>query len=456
MFSRSAAATLRRRPRTLALATPHPDCIALRACRVARAAVCRIRPGRRPGSAERPTRPAAAAPLAGADCRAPGRQAAHLRGPAEPPAARRHLVLPPGRRVRGRLRALVCPARPGRVEEIRVPHNWNAKDTLFNKASVGWYRKEFTLPASPKKAKHFWKVRFEGSNYRTKVWLNGKAIGGFTGYFPFEADLDGLRKGRNTLVVKVSSLRSNTDLTHWRPAAFNGYGTGGWWNFGGLLREVYVRKIDTIDIEDVQVVPRLRKVGGPAKVEVRVALRNLTEPRPRTWRSALTVDGERFALEPETVVAGGRRELIDQLHDRQAPAVATRQPQALRHDRGGPGRGKRLAQLSPALRGAQARDPPRRRDPAERQAPQPARREHPRGRQGRGRRALPGHAQPARLAPARSPGLRHPFPLPAPPGLPRGIRPLRDPVLGRRPGLPAPNTLLRPVRRAEPPCAPSP
>ena len=101
-------------------------------------------------------------------------------------------------------------------------------------------------------------------------------IGGYTGYFPFEVDLDGLRKGRNTLVVKVSSLRSNRDLTHWRPAAFNGFGTGGWWNFGGLLREVYVRRIDTIDIEDVHVLPHLPKVGGPAKVEVRAYLRNMT------------------------------------------------------------------------------------------------------------------------------------------------------------------------------------
>jgi beta-glucuronidase len=152
---------------------------------------------------------------------------------------------------------------------ISVPHNWNATDTLLDKSSVGWYRKEFKLPKSPKAAKHFWKVRFEGSNYRTKVWLNGKAIATFTGYFPFEADLEGLRKGRNTLVVKVSSLRSSTDLTHWRPAAYNGFGTGGWWNFGGLLREVYVRRIDTIDIEDVHVLPRLPKVGGPAKVEWR-------------------------------------------------------------------------------------------------------------------------------------------------------------------------------------------
>ena len=147
---------------------------------------------------------------------------------------------------------------------IRVPHNWNARDTTLEQArrSAGTARSS-SCRRSPKdeRKRTFWKVRFEGANYRTKVWLNGKTIGGYTGYFPFEVDLDGLRKGRNTLVVKVSSLRSNHDLTHWRPAAFNGYGTGGWWNFGGLLREVYVRRIDTIDIEDVHVLPHLPQGG---------------------------------------------------------------------------------------------------------------------------------------------------------------------------------------------------
>jgi hypothetical protein len=68
---------------------------------------------------------------------------------------------------------------------ITVPHNWNATDTTLNRSSIGWYRKEFTLPRSPKKARHFWKVRFEGNNYRTEVWLNGKHLTLYTGYFPF-------------------------------------------------------------------------------------------------------------------------------------------------------------------------------------------------------------------------------------------------------------------------------
>ena len=191
---------------------------------------------------------------------------------------------------------------------IRVPHNWNARDTEFNRATVGWYRKEFELPKLPKDEvkRTFWKVRFEGANYRAKVWLNGKSIGVYTGYFPFEANLDGLRKGRNTLVVKVSSLRSNRDLTHWRPAAFNGYGTGGWWNFGGLLREVYVRRIHTIDIDDVHLLPHLPRVGGPAKVEVRAYLRNMTS-KAREVNLVLAVDGERIVVKGKEVPGDGIR-----------------------------------------------------------------------------------------------------------------------------------------------------
>jgi beta-galactosidase/beta-glucuronidase len=191
---------------------------------------------------------------------------------------------------------------------ITVPYNWNATDTVENRPSIGWYRKEFSLPKSPKRAQQFWKVRFEGNNYRTKVWLNGRKLAFYTGYFPFEVLLKNLKPGRNTLVAEVSSLRSNSDLTHWRPAAFNGYGTGGWWNFGGILREVYMRRVDTVDVEDVRVLPRLRRVGGAAKLEVRTTLRNLTG-RDRDVSLQLRVDGRRIPLSPETIPKLGRREL---------------------------------------------------------------------------------------------------------------------------------------------------
>ena len=210
--------------------------------------------------------------------------------------------------------------------EITVPHNWNATDTTFNRSSIGWYRKEFTLPRSPKKALHFWKVRFEGNNYRTKVWLNGKELAFYTGYFPFEVLLSNLREGRNTLVAEVSSLRSNTDLTHWRPAAFNGYGTGGWWNFGGILREVYARRVDTVDVEHVAALPRLRRIGGPARVEVRTTLRNFTK-KDRDVSLIVTISGQRFRIEPETVPALGRRELSETFIIKRPRLWAPRSPE---------------------------------------------------------------------------------------------------------------------------------
>src|SRR3954451_5971524 len=156
---------------------------------------------------------------------------------------------------------------------IHVPFNWNATDTTQNRSSNGWYRKEFKVPKTKRKVG--WKVRFEGNNYRSFVYLNGKLIGRFGSYFPFEVNLKNLKRGTNNLVVKVSSLRSSTDLTHWRPAAFNGYGTGGWWNFGGILREVYMRPVDGVDIEEVRALPKLPRIGGPAKMRVKVLLRNL-------------------------------------------------------------------------------------------------------------------------------------------------------------------------------------
>jgi beta-glucuronidase len=209
---------------------------------------------------------------------------------------------------------------------ITVPHNWNATDTTLNRSSIGWYRKEFTLPRSPKKARHFWKVRFEGNNYRTEVWLNGKHLTLYTGYFPFEVLLSNLREGRNTLVVEVSSLRSNTDLTHWRPAAYNGYGTGGWWNFGGILREVYMRRVDTVDVEHVSALPRLRRVGGPARVEVQTTLRNFTK-KDRDVSLIITISGQRFRIEPETVPALGRREISETFNIKNPRLWAPRKPE---------------------------------------------------------------------------------------------------------------------------------
>src|SRR5215210_4525548 len=143
---------------------------------------------------------------------------------------------------------------------VTVPNAWNAGDDSDASFAgrVGWYRKDFRFPSNSRAAS--WVVRFESVNYRMKAWLNGRPIGTNRGaYLPFELRLPRglIRRGRvNRLVVRVDSRRFPTDFP---PAGLSttGVPTGGWWNYGGILREVYLRRIDDVDFNTVSVLPDL-------------------------------------------------------------------------------------------------------------------------------------------------------------------------------------------------------
>ena len=194
-------------------------------------------------------------------------------------------------------------------QPVTVPHNWNGADTVFNRSSHAWYRRELRLPRGSKRRRIRWIARFEGVSHHATVYLNGRQIGRHSGgYLPFEVDLRGLRRGRNRLVVHVSTLRGSADLTHWRRARANGFGTGGWWNFGGISREVYVRPVRSLDVERVSVLPRQRCTRCRAHVSVRTLVRNAGR---RKKRVALTMKtGKRVVeLDPFTVRGESRREV---------------------------------------------------------------------------------------------------------------------------------------------------
>ncbi len=158
-----------------------------------------------------------------------------------------------------------------------VPNAWNATDSSRESMSgtVGWYRKDFTLPSASRA--YWWVIRFESVNYRTRVWLNGRPIGSNRGaYLPFELRFPRSlvrRRGVNHLVVRVDNRRHPTDFP---PSGLNPKGTptGGWWNYGGILREVYLRRVDKVDFSTVQVHPSLPCATCAATVIVRTTLRN--------------------------------------------------------------------------------------------------------------------------------------------------------------------------------------
>jgi beta-glucuronidase len=151
--------------------------------------------------------------------------------------------------------------------------------------SIGWYRKDFELPSA--RAALAWAVRFESVNYRTRVWLNGRDVGSHRGaYIPFTMRLDGLkRRGVNRLVVRVDSRRRPTDFP---PSGLSTVGTptGGWWNYGGLLREVYLERLDTVALQTVHVLPRLGCASCPADVDFELGVDNVTRSARRVTVTA--------------------------------------------------------------------------------------------------------------------------------------------------------------------------
>jgi beta-glucuronidase len=157
-----------------------------------------------------------------------------------------------------------------------VPSAWNARDD--SQASflggVAWYRKDFRLPSRERALA--WIARFESVNYRATVWLNGRRVGGHvSGYVPFELDLPNVaRRGVNRLVVRVDNRRPPAD-----PSGAPGEipsPPGGWWNYGGILREVSLRAVDRVDVGDVQVQSQLRCPRCAATVTLGATVRNLS------------------------------------------------------------------------------------------------------------------------------------------------------------------------------------
>jgi beta-glucuronidase len=189
---------------------------------------------------------------------------------------------------------------------VTVPNSWNAADfsAASNAGSVGWYRRDFTLPKGAFSGyvpvpDRRWIVRFESVNYRATVWLNGRKLGAHAGaYLPFEFDMTNLRPGVNRLIVRVDDIRGKTDLP---PGPI-----GGWWNFGGLQREVYLRSVQRADLERVQVRPILScpSCDTSATIEEQVVVRNVTGA-PQPVQLTGTYGGHRLSFGAQTIEPHG-------------------------------------------------------------------------------------------------------------------------------------------------------
>jgi len=193
-------------------------------------------------------------------------------------------------------------ASSGGWSPVMVPNAYNAGD--FSTASmngyVAWYRRDFTLPAGafagyvPRFSQR-WIVRFESVNYRATVWLNGRQLGSHVGAnLPFELNLTALRPGVNRLIVRVDNRRSPTDFPP---------GPGGqWWNYGGILDEVYLRAVAVADLSQVVVRPLVACPRCAATVQEQVQVQNATASAQKV-RLRGTFGANRLSFGTATIAA---------------------------------------------------------------------------------------------------------------------------------------------------------
>ena len=169
--------------------------------------------------------------------------------------------------------------RPGHTAGFRpttVPNAFNARDLSRRgfRGGVHWYRLRFAPPALNDVSE--WRLRFESVNAHATVWLNGSVLGSHRGaWLPWELAVEPsqLHPHDNEVVIRVDSRGSPTDLSpSTRPR--------GWWNYGGILREVYLRSVRTFDVRDLYVTAN---PGEPAEARIRGVIENHSgQPHPAT------------------------------------------------------------------------------------------------------------------------------------------------------------------------------
>src|SRR4051794_2999995 len=178
-----------------------------------------------------------------------------------------------------------------------VPNAWPVTGTAgrrnFN-GSVGWYRTTLSVPKAGAYA-----LRFESVNHRAAVWVDGKLVGKHRGvYMPFEVRST-LTAGKHLVVVRAD----------WRNPVPQMKREGwhrGWFNYGGINREVTLRRLQLSEIEAPVIQTKLG--AGVAHVSLSIRVQNRGGTRVLAPEASL-VHGASIVpvkFDARTVKAGSR------------------------------------------------------------------------------------------------------------------------------------------------------
>jgi beta-galactosidase/beta-glucuronidase len=147
--------------------------------------------------------------------------------------------------------------------DIEVPGSWNASfEDLWSYEGHGWYRRRISVPAA-------WRGRrvvlhSDGANYRTELFVNGRLAGSHDGgHVPFSIPVGHLIEFGRENILAIDCDNSP------RPDRVPG-GQYGWWNHGGLYRDVRLLSMDPTHIDGVSISHGIE--GGVASLEAKVSI----------------------------------------------------------------------------------------------------------------------------------------------------------------------------------------
>jgi beta-glucuronidase len=180
-------------------------------------------------------------------------------------------------------------------QKVPVPGVWNRYAERYDIfEGVGWFAREFVAPDLGEGSTCL--LRFGGVNYLCEVFVNGQPVGGHEGgYTEFVLDVsDVVHPGHNHVAVRVDNRSLHMKL----PPVL------GYFNYGGIHRDVTLEIYDDAYLDDLAVVATPVANGGRLVISGIVAGRSAGayEVEVRCAASAGRAEasaGQRFSLSVE-------------------------------------------------------------------------------------------------------------------------------------------------------------
>ncbi|WP_111708279.1 glycoside hydrolase family 2 TIM barrel-domain containing protein [Lutibacter citreus] len=178
---------------------------------------------------------------------------------------------------------------------LKVPGHWGMINSYSNYNGLGWYRKEFQLPKGWKEdSNEKIRLKFDGVYHVAKVYLNGKFIGDHRGGFtPFEFEVKDQLDfgGKNIIAVEVDNRNK----------------VGATWNWGGIIRDVYLVKNNDIRINNQYIHATPDLVKGTASFKLKVRLENNSlEAKNISIHTVISKNGKLVELDKTVEVAANK------------------------------------------------------------------------------------------------------------------------------------------------------